>query len=212
MNNLTQFFSLNIQSRIFYYLGETRKIFPIYSTQEEKVLYYLATLGTGALLDIMLLLRHQFKKKNLRIRNRNYQAKFISSFNPKIKKIIVSLLRMNYSSEEIDLLINLPPGKSLRLQSYPGDEFAEFKNLKALQYQERIDIFWHSPLVIKNSSSNHLNCQSYLFVTNFSELENFCSKYNFIYKGALCSSTAWFLSKNNIPIFVRLNRDFYSIS
>ena len=205
MNNLAKFFSLNIQSRIFYYLGEIKEIFPIYTTQDENVLYYLATLGTGALLDIMLLLRHQFKKKNLRIRTKNNQAKFISSFNPKIKKIIVSLLRMNYSSEEIDLLINLPPEKSLRLQSYPGDEFAEFKNLKALQYQERIDIFWHSPLVIKNSSQNCLNCQSYSFIMYLSELEDFCSNYNFTYKGILDSNTAWFLSKNNIPIFVKSN-------
>lgn len=203
MNHLTKFFSLNIQSRIFYYLGENKKIFPIYTTQDEKVLYYLSTLGAGVLLDIMLLARNEFKNKNLRIRTKNHQAKFISSFNPKIQKIIISLLKMNYSPEEIDLLINLPPQKSLQLQLYSAEEFAEFKNLEPLQYQERIDIFWHSPLVIKNSSPNCLNCQSYSFIMDLSELEDFCSNYNFIYQGGLDSNTAWFLSKNNVPIFVK---------
>ena len=211
INNLTKFFSLNIQSRIFYYLWKTRTVFPPFTNQKQKVLYYLATLGTGALLDIMLLLRYEFKKNSIIA----YRKEFISSLNPKIQKIIILLLRINYSSEEIDFLINLSPKKSLKLQSDYPDKFAQFKKLKILDYQDRINLFFYSPFDIKSSNENQVFCKYYggrmlgdswvtdsFFLPTMPGLDNFCSRYNFTYKGILDADTAWFLSKNNIAIFV----------
>ncbi len=211
INNFTKFFSLNIQSRIFYYLWKTRTVFPPFTNQKQKVFYYLTTLGVGALLDIMLLLRYEFKKNSIIA----YRKDFISSLNPKIQKIIILLLRINYSPEEIDFLINLPAKNSLTLQSYYPDKFAQFKKLKNLDHQDRINLFFHSPFDIKSSNENQVFCQFYggemlgkswvtdsFFLGTYPGLDYFCSRYNFTYKGILDDDTAWFMSKNNIAIFV----------
>lgn len=207
MNNLIRLLLLNIQSRIYYYLRRNEEIFPVELRRKEKRIYYFSTLGLGLLVDSVLLWNCYREYGSVRIPHGNAQSNCSWMLPVKFTKVLRFILGLNYSPEDVDILLDIPPTDSLSFQ-LDNRLFTKYKSLGSLDYFEKMAIISRGISFefsgIDDDGNLNLKGHPY-FMGDASTLEDFCNRKRFDYQGLVSPTLALFYSRKGTSIFVEFS-------
>ncbi len=207
MNKIIKSLLVNVQSRIYYHLRRNEEIFPVEMRRKEKKIYYASTLGLGLLVDSVLLWNCHLEYGSVRIPYGNAQSNCSWMLPAKITKVLRFILGLNYSPEDVNILLDVPPSDSLSFQ-IDNKLFDKYKSLGSLDYFEKMAIIGRGISFefsgIDNDENLNLKAHHY-FMSDASTLEDFCNRKRFDYQGLISPTKALFYSRKGTSIFVEFS-------